>query len=148
MINKIKGGFTLVEIIVVLVILAVLTAIAIPSYIGYINKSKVKTAMLDFRACKTAIQTVLAENHKKNDSYFIKNLDNQTYPGRTPLSKEVFELKEIPGGSISSIVIRQNKLSELTYSTKDHVRIRLYSDGKISIEDGTPIEPPGGSGED
>lgn len=43
------GGFTLVEIIVVLVIIAVLAAILIPSLTGYIDKAN-KTACLETRA--------------------------------------------------------------------------------------------------
>ena len=37
-----KGGFTLVELIVVLVILAILAALLIPTLTGYINKAKEK----------------------------------------------------------------------------------------------------------
>ena len=35
-----KKGFTLVEIIVVLVILAILVAIAVPSVLGYVEQAK------------------------------------------------------------------------------------------------------------
>lgn len=35
-----KKGFTLVEIIVVLVILAILEAIAVPSVLGYVEQAK------------------------------------------------------------------------------------------------------------
>ena len=38
-----KGGFTLVELIVVLVILAILAALLIPALTGYINKAKEKS---------------------------------------------------------------------------------------------------------
>lgn len=35
-----KGGFTLVELIVVLVILAILAALLVPALTGYIDKAK------------------------------------------------------------------------------------------------------------
>ena len=35
-----KKGFTLIEIIVVLVIMGILIAIAVPSVLGYVNKAK------------------------------------------------------------------------------------------------------------
>lgn len=37
-----KGGFTLVELIVVLVILAILAALLVPALTGYIDKAKEK----------------------------------------------------------------------------------------------------------
>ena len=40
MLNK-RKGFTLVEVIVVAVIVAVLAAVAIPLYIGYVNDSRI-----------------------------------------------------------------------------------------------------------
>ena len=45
-----KKGFTLVEIIVVLVILAILAAILIPSMVGYIDKANKKTAVVEARS--------------------------------------------------------------------------------------------------
>ena len=48
-----KGGFTLTEVVVTLAILAILTAIAIPSYTAYIlrsNRSEARTALLEATA--------------------------------------------------------------------------------------------------
>ncbi|MCI2061766.1 MAG: prepilin-type N-terminal cleavage/methylation domain-containing protein [Eubacteriaceae bacterium] len=59
-----KKGFTLVEIIVVLVILAILAAILIPSMVGYIDKANSKTAVVEARSCVMAAQTVVSENYK------------------------------------------------------------------------------------
>jgi len=39
-----RQGFTLVEVIVVAVIVAILSAVAVPLYLGYINSAKVSTA--------------------------------------------------------------------------------------------------------
>lgn len=43
-INKKQQGFTLVEVIVVAVIVAVLAAVAIPLYMGYIKDSRINVA--------------------------------------------------------------------------------------------------------
>lgn len=65
--NMIKknGGFTLVELIVVIAILAILAGIAVPAYSGYIKKANeaVDNTMLD--AVKTAAVFVAVE--KDND---------------------------------------------------------------------------------
>ena len=60
---KEKKGFTLVEVIVVLVILAILMAIAIPSLTGYIDKAAEKKAIAEARIIVTALQTIAVESY-------------------------------------------------------------------------------------
>ena len=56
-----KGGFTLVELIVVLVILAILAALLIPALTGYIDKAKDKSIIAETRQCVMAAQTLADE---------------------------------------------------------------------------------------
>lgn len=58
-----RGGFTLVELIVVLVILAILAALLIPALTGYIDKSKKRQVIAETRMLHQAIQTVVSENY-------------------------------------------------------------------------------------
>lgn len=64
--NKRLKGFTLVEIIVVLVILAVLATAMIPALTGYIDKAKEKTAIAEARNIVTAAQTLASEKYALN----------------------------------------------------------------------------------
>jgi len=48
-----RQGFTLVEVIVVAVIVAILSAVAVPLYLGYINSAKVSTASNNASSCAT-----------------------------------------------------------------------------------------------
>ncbi len=59
-------GFTLVELIVVLVVIAVLAAISVPALLGFIDHSKKKSYKLDAEAALKASQTALTEVY--NDS--------------------------------------------------------------------------------
>ncbi len=56
-----KGGFTLVELIVVLVILAILAALLIPALTGYIDRAKEKSVIAETRQCVMAAQTLADE---------------------------------------------------------------------------------------
>lgn len=55
---KKKGGFTLVELIVVLVILAILAAILVPTLLGYINKAQEEKNYSTAQTVRVAAQAV------------------------------------------------------------------------------------------
>ena len=74
-------GFTLTELIVVLVILAILAAILIPALIGYIDKAREKKDLAKARACYDAAQSALVELYAKNGSILKSN--ETIIPGRT-----------------------------------------------------------------
>jgi type IV pilus assembly protein PilE len=66
-------GFTLIEMMIVVVIVGILAAIALPSYFQYIQRSKIIEAT-----------TALSNLRTKNEQYF---LDNRTYVGAWALYK-------------------------------------------------------------
>ena len=91
-------GFTLLELLVVVVIIGILTAIAIPAYNSYLNTAKITLA-------QGALDTI----RKTLESYHI---DYQEYPdsidfttGKDGLGRTVFQLQFINqlNGDLSSI---------------------------------------------
>lgn len=61
-----QAGFTLIELMITMVVLAILAAIAIPSYTDYILRGKIPEATTNLQTMKT-----------KMEQYFQ---DNRTYP--------------------------------------------------------------------
>ena len=59
--NSIQKGFTLIELMIVVAIIGILAAIAIPQYQNYIAKSQVSRVMAETGSLKTAMETCLLD---------------------------------------------------------------------------------------
>ena len=66
---KKNKGFTLVEVIVILVILAILAAVLIPSLTTYIDKAREKSITANARGAYVAAQAVASEQYGVNELY-------------------------------------------------------------------------------
>ena len=136
-----KGkGFTLVEVIVVLVILAILAAILIPSLTGWIDKAKEKQVTVELREVALAAETSYQEVYAKYSlgaATQVIYLSGQT--SAESLDREFATLmKQYLSGDVSwanvkSVTMTGNYLY-ISY-TKSSVRY-LYSrsvDGTVTI---------------
>ena len=107
-----KGGFTLVELIVVLVILAILAALLIPALTGYIDRAKEKNVIAETRQAVLAAQTLYDEayaNVAKNGK--VEALAND----------KILALAELTGkGELgtgdNAVKFKDNKVSQLVYT--------------------------------
>ena len=59
--NTAQKGFTLIELMIVVAIIGILAAIAIPQYQNYIAKSQVSRVMGETSSLKTAVETCVLE---------------------------------------------------------------------------------------
>lgn len=92
-------GFTLVEMIVVLVIIAVLASAIVPSLTGYINRANKEKAVSETRSLVMAAQTVIS------DAYANGSLDailKQEASGDADTIAEIWELAGFPQGEQDS----------------------------------------------
>lgn len=130
-----EKGFTLVELIVVLVILAILAAIMVPALLGWIDKAKEKKCLLEARNVVLAAQGIATEEYAAgvfdgNPVVFIQK--NQ---------QEIFKLADITSDKAA--------IKEITFQTQSDgkpiavIKTLRYktSDGKIVLYDvnGNPV---------
>lgn len=134
--RRAKGGFTLVELIVVLVILAILAALLIPALTGYIDKAKEKSIIAETRSVVMAAQTLYDEKFadvklNESDAKITFGDDDKN----TIKLSDVAKLAEVTKNNIKSITAentRSNndfgKISKVVYE-RDGKTCYYYDQG-------------------
>ena len=119
--KKSKGGFTLVEIIVVLVILAILAAVTIPSMLGFVDEAKKKSVTNEVRTVYLAAQAYATEQFSmgKTDAD-IKSAIEGTGPLNSNHALYAY-LKGDATGTISNVSVQNGKVKAFHYVNKDGV---------------------------
>lgn len=73
--SKEEKGFTLVELLVVIVILGVLAGIGIPTYRGFIDRSYEAATLAELQAVSMAIKFYFIESEHDNESFDLSKLE-------------------------------------------------------------------------
>ena len=61
--NKKESGFTLIELLIVIAIIGILAAIAIPNLLNAVQRGKQKRSMSDMRTMATAVEAYAVDNN-------------------------------------------------------------------------------------
>ncbi len=81
-INKRRGGFTLVEIMIVVAIIALLAAIAVPGFLRARKRSQASRILNDLRMIDSAVdQYAIETNRKTNDVVAVTDWTNYLKKG-------------------------------------------------------------------
>lgn len=134
--RRAKGGFTLVELIVVLVILAILAALLIPALTGYIDRAKEKSIIAETRSVVMAAQTLYDEEFASvqlNADAKITFDKKGTTPKPTITFDDVAKLAEVKG-TINTIEAENTRSKE---NFGKITKVEYTRDGKTCVYDGS-----------
>ena len=118
MLNNNEGGFTLIELMIVVAIIGIISAIAYPSYQGYVERGIRADTMTEMQNIATEIETrKLAQGRYSND--LITNLGG-SYPQE--------------GTALYTISFSPNPLASQWSITAEPINgTRMKSDGKLTL---------------
>lgn len=98
-----KKGFTLIEVIVVLVIMGIVATIAVPSFVGYINRAQQNSRMKNAESIFNVSQSALKSKNNRMVLNLVDNDGNVELSKITPSMDET--LKESLGDDIAFMKI-------------------------------------------
>jgi len=133
---KSKKGFTLMEIIVVLIILAVLVAALIPSFVRFAQNARANTAIAEARVGMTAAQAVVTEIIASGFTLEADpNIQIQTFATVGDVSRFTNYITgdvAAPEG-FSGITVAGNRVTGLVYTSDEFI---------VTIQGGTTTAVP------
>ncbi len=125
---KNKKGFTLVEIIVVLVILAILASFMIPSMTRYIDDAKDQTHYATVRSVYIAAQYYV------NKQYATSAVPAGTYEtGDAEVDAIVEYCDSVKANDEVTVTVANNSVSEVTYTPDGGKTYSLTPNGAITV---------------
>ncbi|RKG37662.1 prepilin-type N-terminal cleavage/methylation domain-containing protein [Acinetobacter sp. WCHAc060007] len=107
-------GFTLIELMIVIVILAIIASIAIPSYSNYVKKAHIKAAQSDL----VALSLVLENTYQRTLSYPVQTTSN------TATTKTAFSSWN-PSETIFSYKVTSTAGAYTITATKDNCTLTM-----------------------
>lgn len=136
--RKNDKGFTLVELIVVLVILALLAAILVPALLGYIDKAKKEKNYQAAQEVHTAVQALATESYGKGNATPTMSLDDiKDLAGIDDLAEVNVKWKTTGSGQKTDFQVEKMSVKFTSDSSDVYYTYSKGDDGKYSWQSET-----------
>lgn len=142
-------GFSLVELIIVIAIMAILAGILAPQFIKYIKKSRVSTDIQNAQQIATAISAEYADAGEETTVGFVVINDTTGAAGwktGTVDSEKNRALKDVLGG-VPKVKAESNKYFAYSVETGGAVKVSVVAEGATKHSDDVlyPTQPASGT---
>lgn len=148
--NKNRKGFSLVELIVCLVIMAILAAALVPTLIGYIKQTRQSNSKNEAAQAVSASQTMASSAYADSNGTYKSNETGDTvtvYSGGSydatisddstnflPVAEKLSEVDDA-GGNIVYVKIEDGVVTELHYTSKNGDNVKYTKSAGYDVVD-------------
>ena len=105
MIKLREKGFTLVEIMIVVAIIAILSAIAIPNFMAARSKSRANACKANLRQIESAVEQYAMDNTKVDGDTVAMSALSPTYIKKTPTCPSAGTYEDSPTGTANQFKV-------------------------------------------